>query len=107
MKFGKDLIETNSRDIQLSQDKVTSTFTKANQTATATSTSTEPVKKEKQQQPVKKRLNHQLKRNLNRLKHHLHHHKRIWSPIKFPTIRKLYMLRDQPLFQNTTLLLYI
>lgn len=56
MKFGKDLIETNSRDIQLSQDKVTSTFTKANQTATATSTSTEPVKKEKQQQPVKKKV---------------------------------------------------
>lgn len=34
MQFGKDLIETNSIDIQLSEDKVTSTFTKANQTAT-------------------------------------------------------------------------
>lgn len=34
-QFGPDLIETNSRDIQIEADKVTSTFTKASQTQAA------------------------------------------------------------------------
>lgn len=37
LKFGPDLIATNSSDIQLSSDKVNSTFTKANQEASVAS----------------------------------------------------------------------
>ncbi|KAG7663781.1 AHA1 [[Candida] subhashii] len=46
IKFGPDLIEINSKDIQLSSDKVSSTLTKQNQ-ATITSTTTTPVVEEK------------------------------------------------------------
>ena len=42
MKFGPDLIEINSKDIQLSQDKVTSTYTKANQSSTIAATADHP-----------------------------------------------------------------
>ncbi|RCK66023.1 Hsp90 co-chaperone AHA1 [Candida viswanathii] len=50
MQFGKDLIETNSKDIQLSQDKVTSSFTKANQSA---ETPAEKPREKKEEVPKK------------------------------------------------------
>ncbi|CAK9437612.1 uncharacterized protein LODBEIA_P19900 [Lodderomyces beijingensis] len=43
VQFGPDLIETNSRDIQLEKDKVTSTYTKANQEEKSRSGDTKPV----------------------------------------------------------------
>ncbi|CAI5756222.1 unnamed protein product [Candida verbasci] len=45
IKFGPDLIEINSKDIQLDKDQVTSTYTKANQeTQKTTTTASTPVK---------------------------------------------------------------
>lgn len=52
MKFGPDLIEINSKDIQLSQDKVTSTYTKANQSSTIAATADHPKSELK---PVEKK----------------------------------------------------
>ncbi|EGW33720.1 uncharacterized protein SPAPADRAFT_59084 [Spathaspora passalidarum NRRL Y-27907] len=44
MQFGPDLIETNSKDIQLPSDNVNSTFTKANQEASVHHKEEAPVK---------------------------------------------------------------
>lgn len=44
LRFGRDLIETNSSDIQLDSDKVSSVFTKANQEGSAGAKKTEAKK---------------------------------------------------------------
>lgn len=107
MKFGKDLIETNSRDIQLSQDKVTSTFTKANQTATATSTSTEPVKKEKRQQPVKKKVESPVEKKPEPVKAPSPPSQKDLVSDKISSHKKVVYAEGSTIIPNTTLLLYI